>query len=611
MADDAKARELDRWLLFGVQSLGLSSRSADYMRRNDIIHIGDLVQRSEEQMLLAEDFGRRSLDEVKRKLAGMDLSLEMNIGEWSARDTEARRLAALTVVGHAAGDASAAPESGAVAGPNPEDANGLHRLYSVRIRDLGLSARSTNCLLYAGISFIGDLVRKDEAELRRIPKFGESSLREVRRMLEAFDLRLGGGAEGWSPEWAGRRSGIVAPPWEPEIRAENVGSFRDELLAVTAGILAKWPNRHRTMVAYHQLDGGGPVTLRQIGADGRKYGFGGSVTRARVEQIVFAAREQLVRKRSRVRFTRWQPAVEAAKRSRVLAEEAFVARFGYGDAETSFGPRRGYRALQLVAELFGLDFPFELLSFGDRAVVAAGDGLVVSDVQRGFRDLARGKAYVEAAAVCAELGCDRDLAGLIVDLDPRLEFLDGARRYAWNRPRLPVASFRKTGNPILSCLCKIFSVSPRISKADIVQAMAKHKSVREAIPIPVLEGVAARSGMFSLDGEFISKKPGLDFDTLDHIDLAVLKTVAAVGEEIPSDVLYGSLLECGFSRNHTAVIVAYSPFLVNLQPGRGRRRGMHRFLFDFEALDLERLEAAYRERRKERSRGRAASPPAR
>lgn len=611
MADDAKARELDRWLLFGVQSLGLSSRSADYMRRNDIVHIGDLVRRSEEQMLLADDFGRRSLDEVKRKLAGMDLSLEMNIGGWSAGDTEARRLAALAAAGHAAGDASPAPGSDAAAEPDPEDANGLLRLYSVRIRDLDLSARSTNCLLYAGIRFIGDLVCRDEAELRRIPKFGESSMSEVRRMLEAFDLRLGTGAEGWSPEWAGRQAGIVAPAWGPEIRAENAQSFRDELLSVTARILGKWPNRHGTVVAYHQLDGGGPVTLRQIGADGRKYGFGGSVTRARVEQIVFAAREELVRKRSRVRFARWQPAVEAAKRSRVLAEEAFVARFGYGDAEAAFGPRRGYRVLQLVAELFGLEFPFELLSFGDRNVVAAGDGLVVRDVHRGLRDLVRGKAYVESAAACAELGCDRDLAGLIVDVDPRLEFLDDARRYAWNRPRLPVASFRKTGNPILSCLCKIFSVSPRIAKADIVQAMAKHKSVREAIPVPVLEGVATRSGMFSLDGDFISKNPGLDFDTLDHIDLAVLKTVAAVGEEIPSDVLYGSLLECGFSRNHTAVIVAYSPFLVNLEPGRGRRRGMHGFLFDFEALDPGKLDAAYRERRRERNRAKAALPPAR
>ena len=608
MADDARARELDRWLLFGVQGLGLSSRSADYMRRNDIVRIGDLVQKAEEDMLLAEDFGRRSLEEVRRKLAGMDLSLEMKIGGWSAEDAEDRRLEALVAAGHGAGNAPSAPGS---AEPDPKDPNGLLRLYSVKIKDLDLSVRSTNCLLYAGIRFIGDLVQRNEVELQRIPKFGDSSLGEVRRMLEAFGLRLGVKAEGWSPDWASRQTGIVAPAWGPEIRAEKAESFRDELLLVTARILRKWPNRYMTVVAYHQLDGGSPVTLRQIGVNGQQYGFGKSVTRARVEQIVFSAREHLVRKRSRVRFTRWQPAVEAAKGSRVLAEEAFLALFGYDGAEAAFGPRRGYRALQLVSELFALEFPFSLLSFGSRDVVAAGDNLAVRDVHGGLRDLVRGKAYIETAAACAALGCDGDLAGVIVNLDPRLEFLDDAGRYVWNRPRLPVASFRKTGNPILSCLCKLFTVSPRISKADIVQAMSKHKSVRQAIPIPVLEGVATRSGLFSIDGDLISKNPGPDFDALDHMDIAVLKTIAANGEEIPSNVLYGALLDCGFSRNQAAVIVAYSPFLINLYPGRGRRRGVHKFLLEFADLDLERLEAAWRERRKERNRGRAAPSPVR
>ena len=607
MVDDARVRELDRWLLFGVQGIGLSSRSADYMRRNNIVRIGDLVQKAEDEMLLARDFGRRSLEEVTRKLAGMELSLGMKIGGWSAEDTEARRLAALVAAGY--GARGVPPATGEA--PDPEDPDGLLRLHSVRIKDLDLSARSANCLLYAGIGFIGDLVRKEEAELRRIPKFGDSSLGEVRQMLEAFGLRLGTKAEGWSPEWASRQTGIVAPAWGPEICAENAESFKDELLMITARILRKWPSRHMAAIAYHQLDGGSPVTLRQIGARGQRYGFGGPVTRARVEQIVFSARERLASKRSRVIFTCWQPAVEAARRARVLSEEAFLALFGYRGAETAFGPRRGYRAMQLASELFALEFPFSLLPLGNRNVVVAGDSLAVGDIHRGLRDLVRGKAYIETGAACEALGCDRDLVERMVGLDPRLEFLDDARCYVWNRPRLPVASFRKTGNPILSCLCKLFAVSPRIPKTNIVRAMSKHKSVRQAIPIPVLEGIATRSGMFSIEGDIILKNPGLDFDSLDHIDLAVLKTVAANGEEIPSNILHGALLDCGFSRNYTAVIVAYSPFLMNLDPGSDRRRGAHKFLLDFGDLDLETLEAAWRQRRKERNRETAAPPPVR
>ncbi len=67
----------------------------------------------------------------------------------------------------------------------------LLRKLSMSIGDLELSVRAGNCLESANIRTVGDLVRKDEAELLTVRSFGKTSLREVKRKLEELGLTLG------------------------------------------------------------------------------------------------------------------------------------------------------------------------------------------------------------------------------------------------------------------------------------------------------------------------------------------------------------------------------------------------------------------------------------
>ena len=74
--------EFNKNLLRKVDELELSVRSMNCLKNDNIIYIGDLVQKSEGEMLRTPNFGRKSLNEIKEVLNGMSLYLGMEIPNW-------------------------------------------------------------------------------------------------------------------------------------------------------------------------------------------------------------------------------------------------------------------------------------------------------------------------------------------------------------------------------------------------------------------------------------------------------------------------------------------------------------------------------------------------
>lgn len=81
-------------LLRKVDELELSVRSANCLKNDNIVYIGDLVQKTEAEMLRTPNFGRKSLNEIKEVLAQMGLHLGMEIPNWPPENIEelAKRL---------------------------------------------------------------------------------------------------------------------------------------------------------------------------------------------------------------------------------------------------------------------------------------------------------------------------------------------------------------------------------------------------------------------------------------------------------------------------------------------------------------------------------------
>ena len=75
-------------LLRKVDELELSVRSANCLKNDNIIYIGDLVQKTEAEMLRTPNFGRKSLNEIKEVLAQMGLHLGMDVSLWPPENIE-------------------------------------------------------------------------------------------------------------------------------------------------------------------------------------------------------------------------------------------------------------------------------------------------------------------------------------------------------------------------------------------------------------------------------------------------------------------------------------------------------------------------------------------
>ena len=77
-----KEPEFNKNLLKKVEELELSVRSMNCLKNDNIIYIGDLVQKTESEMLRTPNFGRKSLNEIKEVLSSMSLYLGMEIPNW-------------------------------------------------------------------------------------------------------------------------------------------------------------------------------------------------------------------------------------------------------------------------------------------------------------------------------------------------------------------------------------------------------------------------------------------------------------------------------------------------------------------------------------------------
>jgi DNA-directed RNA polymerase subunit alpha len=83
-AEEAKSPQVDPILLQPVDDLELTVRSANCLKAENIYYIGDLIQRTENELLKTPNLGRKSLNEIKEVLASKGLTLGMKLENWPA-----------------------------------------------------------------------------------------------------------------------------------------------------------------------------------------------------------------------------------------------------------------------------------------------------------------------------------------------------------------------------------------------------------------------------------------------------------------------------------------------------------------------------------------------
>ena len=89
-ADTGSDGPIDPILLRPVDELELTVRSANCLKAENIYYIGDLIQRTETELLKTPNLGRKSLNEIKEVLASRGLTLGARLEDWPPQGLEKR-----------------------------------------------------------------------------------------------------------------------------------------------------------------------------------------------------------------------------------------------------------------------------------------------------------------------------------------------------------------------------------------------------------------------------------------------------------------------------------------------------------------------------------------
>ncbi|MCZ7645420.1 MAG: tetratricopeptide repeat protein [Planctomycetota bacterium] len=153
---------LESVLRIPISDFELSVRSRNCLAKMNVKSLGDLVRKTEQELLAYKNFGETSLTEIKHLLESKGLRLGM------FRDEENKRARAQRMrTGNSENAALMKPAT-----------------------DLELSVRSRKCMQKLNIETIGDLCEKSEADLLATKNFGQTSLNEVKQKLGEMGLSL-------------------------------------------------------------------------------------------------------------------------------------------------------------------------------------------------------------------------------------------------------------------------------------------------------------------------------------------------------------------------------------------------------------------------------------
>lgn len=167
--DEESRRKTDRRkqiLKTPISNFELSVRPRNCLISMNIHTLGDLIQKTEEELLSYRNFGENSLQEIKSILRQYGLSL----GE----GRRGRKLSSGLVAKSFSKDSKLAAED----------------VLSMPVTAFGFSKRGVTCMTRLGIQTIGDLVSRSERELLKVRNFGQSSLRDIKEKLKEYGLSL-------------------------------------------------------------------------------------------------------------------------------------------------------------------------------------------------------------------------------------------------------------------------------------------------------------------------------------------------------------------------------------------------------------------------------------
>ena len=168
--------DINKTLFKKIDEFDLSVRTLNCLKNENIIYVGDLIQLNENYLLKSNNFGRKSLEELKEILSSMSLYLGMELSNWPPENM----------------NDEISLKNNKIINNNELAIQIPFSMLKINIlKEWFLSVRTVNCLKALGIEFVGDLIQWTELDLLHSRNFGRKSLIELQKYLEKNSLNLG------------------------------------------------------------------------------------------------------------------------------------------------------------------------------------------------------------------------------------------------------------------------------------------------------------------------------------------------------------------------------------------------------------------------------------
>ncbi|MCA8944152.1 MAG: tetratricopeptide repeat protein [Planctomycetes bacterium] len=159
-----------------INDFELSVRSRNCLAKMGVHTLGDLVKKTESELLSYKNFGETSLQEIKQILGNKNLSLGMGQEDLLGASLDVAEPGTAGITEH---DADM---------PDPNSPDPKRR----PVTELDLSVRARRIVDLLKIRSIGDLCNRTAAELLACPNFGQTSLNEIKTKLDELGVALRG-----------------------------------------------------------------------------------------------------------------------------------------------------------------------------------------------------------------------------------------------------------------------------------------------------------------------------------------------------------------------------------------------------------------------------------
>lgn len=454
-----------------VEDLFLSVRTRNVLRNAGIEYVGDLVQLTEGWLLSFQNCGRKTVTELREKLAELGLELGMSLVDWDRPNTP--RQLPLEFV--------ASKKQKTLADFDDD----VRAKLLLRVDEGGFSQRAQNALKAGRIEFVGDLVGKTHHELQRLKSCGRLTIFEIQKKLNALGLELGTHIADWSTAAARaareRQDGDPQSPLAISKRGLTAIPPSEYLEDELREILASVGNERGTELAQKQLgwSGLGHRTLESVG---QEY----SLTRERVRQIVARKTEEI--EKEYLEAPRLDEALAVVRdRCPASASELAAELRIRGVSKGDFDPT----GLQTACDVLRRVFPIERVLFGDTKVYVAGEQAErIGEFFRLCRKLTSSRGCANFDAVCDELripDIERGKFRELVTIESMCEWLDADRRW--------LVATGVTRNRLSNLAAKALSVAPHVYLGELRRAVARSRRLAVVPPAGVLARFLERYGL--------------------------------------------------------------------------------------------------------------------